>query len=204
MPLHRAFAATLLTGCLALPFTSSAKAFTWWDDSREMAITQSRAELVQQVRQYQGLAQLQYVNRVVNNAARQQEEEGTDIWKGFDRLTREGYGDCEDFAIAKYQILREAGMSPERLDFLAARDTLTPTYHAVLRYQKKDGSYLILDNLTPLILPQTQRTDLTPIVVFDQSHSLLWKDGRFLKVDPARIKLGGKLLSERLANLMHY
>lgn len=204
MPLHRAFAATLLTGCLALPFAPSAQAFTWWDDSREMAITQSRTELVQQVRQYQGLAQLQYVNRVVNNAARQREEEGTDIWKGFDRLTREGYGDCEDFAIAKYQILREAGMSSDRLDFLAARDTLTPTYHAVLRYREKDGSYLILDNLTPLILPQAQRTDLTPIVVFDQSRSLLWKDGRFLKVDPARIKLGGKLLNERMANLMHY
>lgn len=203
MTTHRFFATTLLTCGLALPFTTQAQAFTWWDDSREMAITQSRAELVQQVRQYQGLKQLQYVNRVINNAARQQEED-TDIWKGFDRLTREGYGDCEDFAIAKYQILRDAGMTADRLDFLAARDTLTPTYHAVLRYQMDDGSYLILDNLTTLILSQAQRTDLTPIVVFDDTHSALWQKGHFVPVAPSHIRLGGKPLSERMANLMHY
>lgn len=203
MTTHHPLAATLLTCCLVVPFTMQAQAFTWWDDSTEKAITQSRAELVQQVRQYQELAQLQYVNRVINNAARQQEED-TDIWKGFDRLTREGYGDCEDFAIAKYQILREAGMSADRLDFLAARDTLTPTYHAVLRYRQDDGRYLILDNLTPLMLLQAQRTDLTPIVTFDEQHSALWKDQRFVPIAPSQVRLGGKLLSERMAKLMHY
>ncbi|GHC16532.1 hypothetical protein GCM10010082_04290 [Kushneria pakistanensis] len=203
MHTSRALAATLLVCCLATPLTVSAQAFTWWDDTAEMAITQSRAELVKQVRQYEGLAQLQYVNRVINNAARQQEED-TDIWKGFDRLTREGYGDCEDFAIAKYQILRDAGMPAQRLDFLAARDALTPTYHAVLRYRMDDGSYLILDNLTTLILPQTQRTDLAPIVAFDEQRSALWKNQRFVPVSPSRITLGGTLLSERMANLMHY
>ncbi|WP_445619205.1 transglutaminase-like cysteine peptidase [Kushneria sp. Sum13] len=203
MTTHRFFATTLLTCCLALPFTTQAQAFTWWDDISETAITQSRAELVQKVRQLKGLSQLQYVNRVVNSAARQQEED-TDIWKGFDRLTREGYGDCEDFAIAKYQILREAGMSADRLDFLAARDTLTPTYHAVLRYRQDDGRYLILDNLTPLILLQAQRTDLTPIVTFDEQHSALWKDQRFVPIAPSQVRLGGKLLSERMAKLMHY
>lgn len=192
-----------MTCCLTLAGPVSAQTFTWWDDAREMAVTQSRAELVKEVRQHTGMAQLQYVNRVVNNAARQQEEE-IDLWKGFDRLTRDGYGDCEDFAIAKYQILRAAGMPAHRLDFLAARDTLTPTYHAVLRYQRDDGSYLVLDNLTTLILPETQRTDLTPIVTFDEQHSALWKDHRFVPVDPSRVSLGGRLLSERMANLMHY
>lgn len=203
MTTHHPLAATLLTCCLALPFTTSAQAFTWWDDNREMAITQSRAELVQQVRQLKGLAQLQYINRVVNNAARQQEE-ATDIWKGFDRLTREGFGDCEDFALAKYQILRETGMPADRLDLLAARDTLTPTYHAVLRYRMDDGSYLILDNLTTLILPQARRTDLTPIVAFDETHSMLWKKDHFVSITPSHVRLGGKLLSERMASLMHY
>lgn len=203
MTTHYTLAAALITCCLAASHATPVQAFTWWDDSTEKAITQSRAELVQRVRQYRGLAQLQYVNRVINNAARQQEED-TDIWKGFDRLTREGYGDCEDFAIAKYQILREAGMPADRLDFLAARDTLTPTYHAVLRYRMDDGSYLILDNLTTLILPQAQRTDLTPIVTFDEQRSALWKDQRFVPITASHVRLGGKPLSERMANLMHY
>ncbi|WP_438768116.1 transglutaminase-like cysteine peptidase [Kushneria sp. TE3] len=201
--MHKRLAAVLMTCCLTASFTVSAKTFTWWDDTAETAVTQSRAELVQQVRQLQGLSQLQYVNRVINNAARQQEED-TDLWKGFDRLTREGYGDCEDFAIAKYQILRDAGVAVQRLDFLAARDALTPTYHAVLRYQTDDGRYLILDNLTMLILPQTQRSDLTPIVTFDEYRSALWKNERFVPIAPSQVRLGGKLLSERMANLMHY
>ncbi|REC95729.1 transglutaminase-like cysteine peptidase [Kushneria indalinina] len=203
MSAHHVLAATLMIGCLAAPLTASAHTFTWWDDTTEMAITQSRAELVKQVGQYGGLAQLQYVNRVINNAARQQEEE-IDIWKGFNRLTREGHGDCEDFAIAKYQILRETGMPAQRLDFLAARDALTPTYHAVLRYRMDNGGYLILDNLTPLILPQAQRTDLTPIVTFDEHHSALWKDQRFVPIAPSQIMLGGTLLSERMTKLMQY
>ncbi|WP_456269808.1 transglutaminase-like cysteine peptidase [Kushneria sp. AK178] len=203
MTARHMLATILMICCPAAPLKALAHTFTWWDDTREKAITQSRAELVRETRQRDALAQLRYVNRVVNNAARQQEE-AADIWKGFDRLTRDGHGDCEDFAIAKYQILRSAGMPAHRLDFLAARDALTPTYHAVLRYRMDDGSHLILDNLTPLILSQTQRTDLAPIVVFDAQRSALWKDNRFVAIAPSRIMLGGTPLSERMATLMNY
>ncbi|WP_110598409.1 transglutaminase-like cysteine peptidase [Salinicola lusitanus] len=187
----------------ALPTTSHAAAFTYWDDPGATAVTLTREEFVAQASHRRGEDRLAFVNRVINNAARQQFEK-VDTWKGFDRLVRDGYGDCEDFAIAKYQILIQAGTPVSRLDFLAADDTLTPTYHAVLRYRKDDGSHLILDNLTLMMLPESKRTDLKPLVAFDAHHAEHFRDGRFHAVDPARIVLGGQRLSERMPRLMDY
>ena len=52
--------------------------------------------------------------------------------------------DCEDYAIAKYVALREAGVEAADLRFLLVRDRLAGD-HAVLgvRYE---GRWLILDN----------------------------------------------------------
>ncbi|MGM8849766.1 transglutaminase-like cysteine peptidase [Salinicola halophyticus] len=177
--------------------------FVYWDDPTASVVTLTRAQFVDKANDYRGEARLAYVNRVVNNAARQQFEK-IDTWKGFDRLAKDQYGDCEDFAIAKYQILIDAGTPADRLDFLAADDKLTPTYHAVLRYRRDDGSHLILDNLTLMMLPESRRTDLAPIVTFDREKAQIYRDGAFHPVDPARVVLGGQRLSERLPKLMDY
>lgn len=183
--------------------TAHSASFTYWDDPTAAAVTLTRAQFVAEAARRDSVERLKFVNRVVNNAARQRFET-VDTWKGFDRLTRDGYGDCEDFAIAKYQILIDAGTPPERLDLLAADDTLTPTYHAVLRYRQDDGSHLILDNLTLMMLPESKRTDLAPLVIFDQQQARHFKDGRFQLIDPRRVELGGQPLSERMRHLMDY
>ncbi|WP_162617941.1 transglutaminase-like cysteine peptidase [Salinicola halophilus] len=181
----------------------SAQPFTYWDDPTASAVTLSRAAFIANARRLDVDSRLVYVNRVVNNAARQQEETG-DVWKGFTRLTEDDFGDCEDFAIAKYQILLAAGTASDRLDLLAAHDTLTPTYHAVLRYRRDDGGHWILDNLTPMILDAADRTDLEPIVAFDREHAERYRDGAFHPVDPARIVLGDQSLAERMPKLLDY
>ncbi|WP_353981573.1 transglutaminase-like cysteine peptidase [Salinicola endophyticus] len=201
-PYRRVIALSLLLGAAIAP-AASAGSFTYWDDPSASAVTLTRAEFVAKARQLHGEKRLVYVNRVVNNAARQQFEK-VDTWKGFDRLVRDGYGDCEDFAIAKYQILIQAGTPSARLDFLAADDTLTPTYHAVLRYRQDDGSHLILDNLTLMMLPESKRTDLKPLVTFDRTHAAYFQDGAFQPVAPSRIVLGGQPLSERMPKLLDY
>ncbi|GHB24002.1 transglutaminase-like cysteine peptidase [Salinicola rhizosphaerae] len=193
----------MLAGVLLLPAAAQAASFRYWDDPTASVITLTRAQFVEQVRQHHGEARLVFVNRVVNNAARQQFE-AVDTWKGFDRLVKDGFGDCEDFAIAKYQILIDAGTPSDRLDLLAAKDTMTPTYHAVLRYREDDGSHLILDNLTPMMLPEARRTDLEPLVAFDRQQARYFHDGAFHPVDPTRIELGGQRLSERMPHLMDY
>ncbi|WP_157956908.1 transglutaminase-like cysteine peptidase [Salinicola aestuarinus] len=180
-----------------------AQAFTYWDDPTASAVTLSRADFIARAGRMDVESRLVYVNRVLNNAARQREET-EDVWKGFDRLIADGYGDCEDFAIAKYQILLAAGTASDRLDLLAAHDTLTPTYHAVLRYRRDDGSHWILDNLTPLILKGSERRDLEPIVAFDRDRAKHYRNGAFHAVDPARIVLGDQPLAERMPKLLDY
>jgi predicted transglutaminase-like cysteine proteinase len=59
-------------------------------------------------------------------------------------LARSG-GDCEDFAITKYLVLRELGVEPDDLRIVIVRDRLRGIAHAVLAVYV-DGRALILDN----------------------------------------------------------
>src|SRR5262245_16813765 len=74
-------------------------------------------------------------------------------------LARSG-GDCEDFAIIKYLVLRELGMDIDDLRIVIVRDRARGIAHAVLAVYV-DGRALILDN---------QRDD---VVVADLIHSYL-------------------------------
>jgi predicted transglutaminase-like cysteine proteinase len=91
-------------------------------------------------------------------------------------------GDCEDFSIAKYTMLRVLNIPNDklRLTYVRAKlydgDLLTVKAHMVLSYYKTPNSIpLILDNLTPEILPANQRPDLTPIFSFNDKS--LWVGG---------------------------
>ena len=54
-------------------------------------------------------------------------------------------GDCEDFSILKYALLRDLGVKDEEMRIVVLKDTLTRQYHAVLAVRHK-GHWLILDN----------------------------------------------------------
>ncbi|MES1155110.1 MAG: transglutaminase-like cysteine peptidase, partial [Pseudorhodoplanes sp.] len=54
-------------------------------------------------------------------------------------------GDCEDYAIAKFVALREAGVADEDLRLLVVRDASLDEYHAVVAARSEDR-WLILDN----------------------------------------------------------
>ena len=54
-------------------------------------------------------------------------------------------GDCEDYAIAKYVVLREAGVARENLQLVLVRDRAVRQDHAVLA-ARLDDRWLILDN----------------------------------------------------------
>lgn len=61
------------------------------------------------------------------------------------------YGDCEDFALTKYVLLRDAGLQPSDMRF-AVTLTETGEYHAVLIVESERGS-TVLDNRFDLPLP---------------------------------------------------
>lgn len=88
-------------------------------------------------------------------------------------------GDCEDYSIAKYLLLRELGIANAKLRLTYVRAQIGGPAskvfqaHMVLSYyQTPDTEPLILDNLITDIRPASRRTDLKPIFGFNSED--LW------------------------------
>ncbi|ARN75505.1 transglutaminase-like cysteine peptidase [Oceanicoccus sagamiensis] len=87
-------------------------------------------------------------------------------------------GDCEDFTIAKYISLLalDVPINKLRITYVRAVIDQQPQAHMVLSYYASpDAEPLILDNVTPTILPASQRSDLTPVYSFNSDG--LWLGG---------------------------
>ncbi|MGR5368436.1 transglutaminase-like cysteine peptidase [Photobacterium damselae] len=94
-----------------------------------------------------------------------------DYWATTLEFIGAGSGDCEDFALAKYQTLRKMGVSDKKLKLEYVEVIYNREAHIVLNYYKTPSSTpLVLDNYNKQILPSTQRTDLYPFFVFN-THS---------------------------------
>jgi len=107
------------------------------------------AALVSKAQVKTGRARLEVVTHSVNGAIRyisDQAQHGLpDRWTSPLATLASGMGDCEDYAILKYRVLREVGVARENLRIVLLRDTLTREAHAVLAAQA-DGRWFILDN----------------------------------------------------------
>lgn len=96
-----------------------------------------------------GLSQveaLKLINREVNRAIAYRSDKA-DIWQTLAQSAARGAGDCEDFAIAKMELLTRLGFAPEQLQFIVLKDTRRQLYHAVLAVHV-GGKRYILDNLS--------------------------------------------------------
>lgn len=92
-------------------------------------------------------------------------------------------GDCEDYAIAKYYLLKELGMPIERLRITYVRALgQQGQAHMVLAYfARPEAEPLILDNLDPRVRPAAQRADLEPVYSFNDDEVQLVQSGRRAK-----------------------
>lgn len=106
-------------------------------------------ELVDMAQTRSGRDRLDLVNRMVNTTIRYTSDIAqhgvVDLWSSPLVSFASERGDCEDYAIAKYFILRSAGMATSDLRLLLVRDLVTREYHAVLA-ARDDGQWLMLDN----------------------------------------------------------
>lgn len=84
-----------------------------------------------------------------------------DYWATLDEFAARG-GDCEDFAIAKYMLLKEAGVAPEKMRVTVVLDTSLGQPHAILSVEV-DGTHYILDNQVTDIVPDVEATDYQPV-----------------------------------------
>jgi predicted transglutaminase-like cysteine proteinase len=105
--------------------------------------------MIGEIRDRSGLVQIEIANRAVNGAIHYvsdlAQHGAIDVWSAPLASLSTGRGDCEDYAIAKYVLLREAGVSENDLRILLVRDKSVNEDHAVLAVRNA-GSWVMLDN----------------------------------------------------------
>jgi len=127
--------------------------------------------LIDEAKGLTGRRRLAIVNREINLSiayTSDMAQFGTmDVWSSPMATFASGRGDCEDYAIAKMFALRASGIAAEDLRFVVAR-TRGGDVHAVLAV-RNEGSWVILDNRSMILVEDTQAHDLNPLFALDSA-----------------------------------
>lgn len=115
-----------------------------------------------------------YFNRVVTFTDDMEIWGQSDYWATPMETLGKRRGDCEDYTIAKYFTLLEAGIPPEqlRLVYVKARiggpnSSIVQAHMVLAFYPTPDAEPWVLDNLITDIRPASRRPDLTPVFSFN-------------------------------------
>jgi len=95
-----------------------------------------------------------------------------DYWATLYQFVGKNKGDCEDYTITKYYILKELGIDPKRLKFtyvIYKSRRGKRISHMVLSYlkvarPKTTNDILILGNNNRLVLPASKRPDIVKVI----------------------------------------
>jgi predicted transglutaminase-like cysteine proteinase len=127
--------------------------------------------LINAVKSKSGRARLDEANRAVNAAIRYVSDYvqhgEADRWSAPLATFATAKGDCEDYAIAKYVALREAGFPREEMRLVLVRDRAVRQDHAVLA-ARLDDHWLILDNRQSQLIEDSDASSFTPLFAIDQ------------------------------------
>lgn len=128
--------------------------------------------MVDDVRSREGKARIETANRLINTAIRYTSDliqhATIDVWSSPLSSLSSGRGDCEDYAIAKYVLLREAGVAEQDLRVLLVRDRAVREDHAVLAV-RIDGAWTMLDNRYAALSADSELQHFTPLVELDHN-----------------------------------
>jgi predicted transglutaminase-like cysteine proteinase len=86
----------------------------------------------------------------------------SDYWATPFEFLRKGGGDCEDYAIAKYMVLRNIGIAADDMRVVVLKDVNLQAGHAVLAVYVKGTPY-ILDNRSSDVVPASSIHRYQPI-----------------------------------------
>jgi len=127
--------------------------------------------IVELGRQRESLGMLGRINRAVNLSIRPVSDWAqygiADYWATPLETLGSGAGDCEDYAIVKYVVLRESGIAADDLRLLVVRDIKNRENHAVLAV-RYNGEWLILDNRTLVMVNADEALHYYPLFALDQ------------------------------------
>jgi predicted transglutaminase-like cysteine proteinase len=121
---------------------------------------------------YEGRPRLAYINRAVNLAIKYTSDTRAhgipDHWATpFDTL-ESGKGDCEDYAITKFALLRAMNWPVKDLRIVLVYISRKREYHAV-EATHLGHNWLILDNALSAISPDTKLPSYHPLFVIDET-----------------------------------
>lgn len=164
-------------GSVALSVTHTSLDRRWTKVSRG-AVGARAAAYASNVAYLSPLDRLDTINRYVNQRVAFvndiQQYGVSDQWVAAGETLRRGRGDCEDYAIAKLQMLRRAGFAEKDLYLVILRDVARRADHAVL-VVRAEGRMLVLDNGTSRIVDSAMIADYRPILTFSESKA--WTHG---------------------------
>lgn len=127
--------------------------------------------LINAVKSKSGRGRLDEANRAVNQAIRYVSDFAQhgepDRWTAPLATFATGKGDCEDYAIAKYIALSEAGFPREDLRLVLGRDRVIRQDHAVLA-ARLDGHWLILDSRRSELIDDGELGNFTPMFAINE------------------------------------
>jgi len=128
--------------------------------------------IIAQGRAQTGRARIGLINRAINLAIRPMSDLAQ--WGVIDRWSAPlvtlttGRGDCEDYAIAKYVALTQAGVAAEDVKLVIVRDLAVGEDHAVVA-ARLNGDWIILDNRWLTLVEDREMRRTMPLFVLDQT-----------------------------------
>ncbi len=141
------------------------------------AAARSFLAIVAQGRAHTGLARIGIINRAINLAIRPISDlaqwGALDRWSAPLETLTTGRGDCEDYAIAKYVALTQAGVAAEDVRLVIVHDLAVGENHAVVA-TRLNGDWIILDNRWLTLVKDREMPRMVPLFALDQTGARLF------------------------------
>ncbi|WP_159445620.1 transglutaminase-like cysteine peptidase [Oceanospirillum multiglobuliferum] len=157
------------------------------------AMGQSWQELVDKVQRTELEQQLDLVNRYFNEQVRYRAELN-DRWQSLSETLNSKQGDCEDFALGKYQTFLASGSHTKSFSFIYALREPDKVAHIALLHKP---SNLLLDSLTNNLSTMNLRQDLSPVIEFTaNSYQLFSPEVRLTRAELVSLRGWQKTLKK--------
>ena len=142
------------------------------NNTKSYNILNNYVQFLNQISSFNNSQKIERVNNYINAIIPRYDAynySNEDYWASPFEFFSHGGGDCEDYVIAKQYTLTLLGIPKEDMYYHVVEDRYTGGYHMVLTlHKKKQNSYVVLDNLSTIILPWQKRVDLKSSFLFNQ------------------------------------
>lgn len=149
-----------------------------WRTVEGAGVDGAAAEFARALSGEREIERLDAVNRYVNHRIAFTDDSRqfgrADLWLSASATLKRGKGDCEDYAIAKMQMLRAAGIAKRDMYLVIVKDLVRRSDHAVL-VVRSGGRLMLLDNGTDEIRDAHASSDYRPVLTFAASGT--WTHG---------------------------